>query len=107
MSFKYIGVELEFIGEGINEVAKIKSCSNPLYQLELGKEVLSIDEKYFRPTEVDLLIGDPSKARKKLGWEAKITLEELVEDMMSSDIELFKKDKYLKDGGFIISNYFK
>ena len=107
MSFKHIGVELEFVGEGINEKAKIKSCSNPEYQLELGKEVLSIDEKYFRPTEVDLLIGDPTKAKEKLGWEAKITLEELVVDMMSSDIDLFKKDKYLKDGGFLISNYFE
>ncbi len=100
MAFGHIGVELEFIGEGINEIAKIKSCSNPEYQLELGKEVLSIDKKYFRPTEVDLLIGDPTKAKRKLGWEAKITLEELVEDMMSSDIDLFKKDKYLKEGGF-------
>ena len=100
MAFGHIGVELEFIGEEINEIAKIKSCSNPEYQLELGKEVLSIDEKYFRPTEVDLLIGDPTKAKKKLGWEAEITLEELVEDMMSSDIDLFKKDKYLKEGGF-------
>ena len=107
MAFSHIGVELEFIGEGINEIAKVKTCSNPLYKLEIGKEVLSIDEKYFRPTEVDLLIGDPTKAKEKLGWEAKITLEELVEDMMSSDIDLFKKDKYLKEGGFIISNYFE
>ena len=100
MAFNHIGVELEFLGEGINEVAKIASCSNPEYQLEIGKEVLSIDEKYFRPTEVDLLIGDPTKAKQKLGWEPEITLEELVEDMMSSDLRLFKKDKYLKDGGF-------
>ena len=107
MSFRYVGVELEFVGEGINEIAKIKSCSNSEYQLELGKEVLSVDDKYFRPTEVDLLIGDPTKAKEKLGWEAKITLEELVDDMMSSDIDLFKKDKYLKDGGFLISNYFE
>ena len=59
-------LELEFTGEGINEVAKVKSCSNPDYQLEIGKEVLSIDEKYFRPTEVDLLVGDPTKAKQKL-----------------------------------------
>ena len=101
MAFSHIGVELEFTGEGINEVAKIKSCSNPDYKLEIGKEVLSIDEKYFRPTEVDLLIGDASKAKKKLGWEPEITLEELVEDMMKSDIKLFKKDKYLRDGAII------
>jgi GDPmannose 4,6-dehydratase len=100
-------VELEFSGQGIDEVAKIKSCSNSLYKLEIGKEVLSIDEKYFRPTEVDLLIGDASKAKKKLGWEPKITLEELVEDMMKSDIKLFKKDKYLKDGGYNTLNYYE
>ena len=107
MSFSYIGVELEFIGEGINEVAKVASCSNADYQLEIGKEILSIDEKYFRPTEVDLLIGDPTKAKQKLGWEPRITLEELVEDMMESDIKLFKKYKYLKEGGFNTLNYYE
>jgi GDPmannose 4,6-dehydratase len=107
MAFGHIGVELEFTGEGEDEIAKIKSCSNSQYKLDIGKEVLSIDEKYFRPTEVDLLIGDPTKAKVKLGWEAKITLEELVEDMMSSDIQLFKKDKYLKDGGYKAMNYYE
>ena len=107
MAFSHIGVELEFSGEGINEVAKVKSCSNPEYQLEIGKEVLSIDEKYFRPTEVDLLIGDPTKAKQKLGWEPQITLEELVEDMMRSDLSLMKKDMYLKNGGFSTLNYFE
>jgi GDPmannose 4,6-dehydratase len=68
---------------------------------------LSIDEKYFRPTEVDLLIGDPSKAKKKLGWEPEITLEELVEEMMKSDIKLIKKDKYLRDGGYNTLNYYE
>ncbi|MDA9272978.1 GDP-mannose 4,6-dehydratase [Flavobacteriaceae bacterium] len=107
MAFGHIGVELEFTGEGINEVAKVASCSNADYQLEIGKEVLSIDEKYFRPTEVDILIGDPSKAKKKLGWEPQITLEGLVEDMMRSDLHLFKKDKYLKDGGYKTLNYYE
>ena len=107
MAFSHIGVELEFTGEGINEVAKVKSCSNPEYQLKIGKEVLSIDEKYFRPTEVDLLIGDPTKAKQKLGWEPQITLEELVEDMMRSDLSLMKKDMYLKNGGFSTLNYFE
>ena len=107
MAFNHIGVELEFSSKGINEVAKIASCSNPDYQLLIGKEVLAIDEKYFRPTEVDLLIGDASKAKQKLGWEPEITLEELVEDMMSSDLRLFKKDTYLKDGGFNTLNYYE
>jgi len=107
MAFSHIGVELEFIGEGINEIAKVVSCSNPEYQIEIGKEVLSIDQKYFRPTEVDLLIGDPSKAKQKLGWEPQITLEELIEDMMRSDLHLFKEDKYLKEGGYNTLNYFE
>ena len=107
MAFGHIGVELEFTGKGLNEVAKVKSCSNSDYQLQVGKKVLSIDKKYFRPTEVDLLVGDATKAKDKLGWEPHITLEELVEDMMISDIKLFKKDKYLKDGGFNTLNYFE
>jgi len=107
MAFGHIGVELEFTGKGLNEVAKVKSCSNSDYQLEVGKKVLSIDNKYFRPTEVDLLVGDATKAKDKLGWEPHITLEELVEDMMISDIKLFKKDKYLKNEGFNTHNYFE
>src|SRR5210317_867999 len=107
MAFGHIGMELEFSGEGINEVARVASCSNPDYQLEIGKEVLSIDEIYFSPTEVDLLIGDPTKAKQKLGWEPQITLEVLVEDMMRSDLHLFKKDKYLKDGGYNTLNYYE
>ena len=107
MAFACIGVELEFTGKDIDEVGKIKSCSNPEYQLEIGKQVLQIDKKYFRPTEVDLLIGDPTKAKEKLGWEPKISLEELVEDMMSSDIQLFKKDKYLNEGGYKAMNYYE
>ena len=107
MAFGHIGVELEFTGKGLDEVAKVKSCSNLDYQLQIGKEVLSIDEKYFRPTEVDLLVGDATKAKEKLGWEPQITLEELVDDMMISDIKLFKKDKYLKNEGFNTHNYFE
>ena len=107
MAFKHIGVELEFSGEGINEIAKIKSCSNPSYQLEIGKEILSIDPKYFRPTEVDLLIGDPTKAKEKLGWVPEISLEELVQDMMESDLRLFERDKYLSEGGHNTFNYFE
>ena len=107
MAFGHIGVELEFSGEGINEVATIKSCSNPNYQLEIGKEVLSIDPKYFRPTEVDLLIGDPTKAKEKLGWVPQIELEELIQDMMESDLRLFERDKYLSEGGHDTFNYFE
>lgn len=107
MTFGYIGIELEFSGKGVSEKAKIKSCSNPKYQLEIGKEVLSIDPKYFRPTEVDLLIGDPTKAKEKLGWVPEIQLEELVQNMMESDLRLFERDKYLSEGGHNTFNYFE
>lgn len=107
MSFAEVGVELEFKGEGINEKAYVKACLNPEYQLEIGKEVLAVDQKYFRPTEVDLLIGDPTKAKTKLGWECKYDLQGLVKDMMQSDLKLMKKDQYLKDGGYTTLNYFE
>jgi len=107
MAFKHIGVTLEFKGEGVDEIAVIADCSNSIYQLEVGQEILSIDPKYFRPTEVDLLIGDPTKAKEKLGWEPKITLEALVKDMMDSDLKLMQKDRYLKDGGYETLNYFE
>jgi GDPmannose 4,6-dehydratase len=107
MAFKHIGVTLEFKGEGVDEIAVIADCSNSSYQLEVGQEILSIDPKYFRPTEVDLLIGDPTKAKEKLGWEPKITLEALVKDMMDSDLKLMQKDRYLKDGGYETLNYFE
>ena len=107
MAFIHVGIELEFSGKGLNEVARVKSCSNSNYQLKEGHEVLSIDPKYFRPTEVDLLIGDPSKAKEKLGWEPQIQLQELIEDMMSSDLKLMSKDKYLRDGGYTTLNYFE
>jgi GDPmannose 4,6-dehydratase len=107
MAFAHIGVTLAFKGEGINEIAIVESCSNENYNLEIGKVVLAIDPKYFRPTEVDLLIGDPTKAKEKLGWVPEISLEQLVEDMMQSDIKLFNRDKYLKDGGHQTLNYFE
>lgn len=107
MAFNHIGIELNFTGEGLNETATIKSCSNPKYQLELGKEVLSIDPRYFRPTEVDLLVGDPTKAKEKLGWVPEIQLNELVKDMMESDLQLFKRDKYLSQGGHKTFNYYE
>ncbi len=87
MAFGYCGIELEFKGEGVEERGYVKACTNPEYQLEIGKEVVAVDPKYFRPTEVDLLVGDATKARKKLGWVPKYDLKALVEDMMASDIK--------------------
>jgi len=100
MSFAEVGIELEFIGDGVNEKALVVKCNNPLFQIELGKEVLSIDSAYFRPAEVDLLIGDPSKAKNKLGWVPEHDLESLVKDMMQSDVKLMRKEQYLKAGGY-------
>jgi GDPmannose 4,6-dehydratase len=107
MCFDHVGIELEFKGEGSNEKAYIKSCSKTEYQVEIGKEVVAVDEKYFRPTEVELLIGDATKAREKLGWIPEYDLPALVEDMMSSDVILMQKQQYLKDGGYRIKNYFE
>ena len=107
MAFAHVGVRLRFQGEGVNEKAFIESCTNKAYQLPGGKEVLSIDARYYRPTEVDLLIGDASKAKEKLGWECQYQLSDLVKDMMQSDLKLMQKDQYLKDGGYQTMNYYE
>ena len=91
MSFNEIGIKLDFIGSGIDERAVVAECNNEEYNLEIGTEVLAVSPEYFRPTEVDLLIGDASKAKKKLGWEPTITLKELVAEMVSADLKKLKK----------------
>jgi GDPmannose 4,6-dehydratase len=107
MAFMELGIELEFLGEGTNEKGLVKSCSQPDYQVEIGKEILSVDAKYFRPTEVDLLIGNPTKAKEKLGWECKYSLCDLVKDMVQSDIMLMKKERLLIENGYKSMNYFE
>lgn len=107
MAFSEVGISLEFKGEGVNEVGYISDCRNPEYQLEKGRAVVAVDPKYFRPTEVELLIGDPTKAMTKLNWKPKYDLPALVKDMMSSDLALFKRDKYLQKGGHKIMNYYE
>jgi GDPmannose 4,6-dehydratase len=99
MAFKQVGISLEFKGEGVDEKAYVKACSKQEFQLAIGKEVLSVDPTYFRPTEVDLLIGDPSKAKNKLGWVPEHDLASLVKDMMESDVDLMKKDVILLKAG--------
>tara|TARA_B110000046_G_scaffold58845_1_gene65998 strand:- start:33 stop:1208 length:1176 start_codon:yes stop_codon:yes gene_type:complete len=99
-AFSEVGIELEFKGTGDQEKAFVSRCSNDEFQLEIGKEVLSIDPNYYRPTEVDFLVGDPTKAKEKLGWVAEHDLASLVKDMMKSDINLMRKDQYLKTGGY-------
>ncbi|WP_300438566.1 GDP-mannose 4,6-dehydratase [Christiangramia sp.] len=105
MAFSELGIELKFEGQGIEEIAKVTSCSNPEFQLAEGNCVLKIDPDYHRPTEVDLLIGDASKCREKLGWSPVYSLEDLVREMIKSDLKLFQKEKYLRDGGHETLDY--
>lgn len=90
-AFGEVGIELEFIGEAENEVARVISCSNPEYQLEIGATVVKVDPRYYRPTEVDLLIGDPTKSKTQLGWQPKYDLKSLVEEMVANDVRLLKQ----------------
>jgi len=107
LAFNEVGIELDFKGKNDNEKAYISKCNDPRYKLPAGKEVLAVDKNYFRPTEVDLLIGDPTKAKTKLGWKPEYDLKGLVKDMIQSDIKLMLKDQYLSNGGYKILNYFE
>jgi len=107
MAFAEVGIELEFKGEGEQEIGVIKACSNSEFQVAIGTEVVKVDPAYYRPTEVELLIGDPTKSKEKLGWEPEYDLAGLVKDMMESDVKLMKKDRYLKEGGYEVLNYFE
>ena len=107
MAFAEVGVELEFTGEGEKEKAVVVNCTNPDYQLPQGKEVVAIDERYFRPTEVELLIGNPTKAQTKLGWKPKYDLKALVNEMVAADLLLFKQDQLLENSGHRVMNYFE
>ncbi|WP_075590772.1 GDP-mannose 4,6-dehydratase [Labilibacter marinus] len=107
MAFKNIGVTVEFKGEGEEEKGYVVACDNDEFKIAEGTCVVEVDPRYFRPTEVELLIGDPKKAQDKLGWTPKYDLKMLVDDMMDSDIKLMKKDKYLQDGGYNTMNYFE
>lgn len=107
LSFKHVGIELAFKGEGVEEKAYVVSCANPAYQLEIGREVVAVDATYFRPTEVDLLIGDPTKSKTQLGWKPKYDLAGLVEDMMAADVDHFKKELMLKAAGYSVKNQFE
>lgn len=107
MSFSEVGIELEFKGKGIDEKAYVVSCSNPDFLLEIGKEVVAIDASYFRPTEVELLIGDPTKSKTKLGWKPKYDLQALVKEMMECDVIHFRKEVMLKEAGYSVKNQFE
>ena len=118
MAFDYVGIELEFKGKGVDEKGVVsyinearfneRASKSSLKPKELlGKEIVAVDPRYFRPTEVDLLLGDATKAKEKLGWIPEYTLNELVDEMMESDLKLMTKEQYLKDGGYTILNYFE
>ncbi len=106
-AFVEAGIELEFKGEGVNEKGIVVSCRNQEHMIAPGTIVVEVDPAYFRPTEVDLLLGDPTKAKTKLGWEPEYDLAALVKDMIESDLKLASKEKYLKEGGFRVMNYFE
>jgi GDPmannose 4,6-dehydratase len=95
MAFGEVGVQIEFKGIGVDEVGIVTAFSNTEYAFKVGQKVIQIDPNYFRPTEVDLLIGDNTKAKTKLGWQPKYTLPMIIKEMVQADIELFKKEKYL------------
>jgi GDPmannose 4,6-dehydratase len=107
MAFGELGIELEFSGEQEHEVGVVKACNNPEYILPIGKEVVAVDPRYYRPTEVDLLIGDPTKAHEKLGWKPTFDLPMLVADMMRSDVDHFKREKLLLNSGFAVKNQYE
>lgn len=115
LAFGYCGIHLHFSGEGVNEKGIIEKIDKQraeelgldLSHLQIGQVVVSVDPRYFRPTEVDLLLGDPSKAERELGWKREFNLQNLVDDMMAADLKLMTKDVYLKQGGYKIMRYYE
>jgi len=120
LSCAEIGLEMSFTGEGAEEKGAITAIDEKLFIEKVGERylggmksraaphtIVSVDPKYFRPTEVDLLIGDPSKSKSKLGWEPEYDLNGLIQDMMQSDVKLMKKDAWLREGGYRTLNYFE
>jgi GDPmannose 4,6-dehydratase len=106
MAFAEVGISLAFKGEGVEEKGYVVSCAHPDFQIAVGTEVVGVDPAYFRPTEVDLLIGDPTKSKTKLGWEPKYDLAALVKEMVATDVEHFRKENLLKSHGYKIKNQF-
>ncbi|MEA3289182.1 MAG: GDP-mannose 4,6-dehydratase, partial [Campylobacterota bacterium] len=124
-SFEYCGIYLRFEGTGVDEVGIIDSIDEEVFKKRVASSklqventthytlpttnsvVVAVDSRYFRPTEVDLLLGDPTKAEQKLGWNREYNLQDLVNDMMESDLKLMTKDTYLKDGGYEIMSYYE
>ncbi len=106
-AFLEVGIEVGFRFEHENEEGYVVKCKNEKYQVKEGTIVVKVDPRYYRPTEVDLLIGDATKAKTKLGWIPKYDLAALVKEMVASDMELFSREKHLKESGFQIKNEFE
>jgi GDPmannose 4,6-dehydratase len=106
MAFAELKIEVAFEGEGENEIGKVVAC-NGEHKVAIGQTVVSVDKNYYRPTEVDLLIGDPTKAQTKLNWKPKYDLQALVTEMVLADLKLFQRDKYLMEGGHYTMNYYE
>jgi GDPmannose 4,6-dehydratase len=98
-SFEELGILLRFEGSEVNEVGVVESCTNPEWSLKSGEVVVKVDSNYYRPTEVELLLGDPTKAQKQLQWTPRYTLDSLIKEMMASDLALFRMEKLLQDNG--------
>jgi GDPmannose 4,6-dehydratase len=115
MAFGQVGVELSFNGSDAAETAAVSAIDHDKFLATTGQEpglkvgdvVVRVDPRYFRPTEVDLLIGDPGKAKEKLGWSPKCSLQELVTDMVQSDLKVMQRERHIKDGGFDTMNYYE
>ncbi|WP_035566198.1 GDP-mannose 4,6-dehydratase [Hymenobacter sp. IS2118] len=107
LAFAELGIELAFCGEGVEESARVVYCHNSDFGLEPGDVVVKIDARYFRPTEVELLIGDPTKAKTRLGWQPRYDLAALVQEMVQADLALFRRDAYLHQGGHVTLNAYE
>ena len=107
LGFNHVGVDIKFSGSGINEKGIVVKSTNKNFKFKAGQTVVMVDPKYFRPSEVDILVGDASKAKEELGWEPEITLEQLIDDMMKSDLKLMEKELALKKMGYQPKNYFE
>ncbi|MFD0791984.1 GDP-mannose 4,6-dehydratase [Mucilaginibacter litoreus] len=107
LAFLQVGIYLAFTGHGADEKGYVENCTNPDFYLEPGTEVVSVDPNYYRPTEVELLIGNPAKAKAKLGWEPKYDIYSLANEMVMADLELFGRDKLLKESGYVVNDQYE
>jgi GDPmannose 4,6-dehydratase len=104
MAFLVLGIEIEFIGHGVDEKGYVKACNNLDFQIKLGKQVIAVDPKYFRPTEVEVLIGDPTKSKRQLRWVPKYNLAGLIKEMVESDLQVLRKEIVLRNNGYNTAN---